>query len=239
MRAPLLLLCAVVLTATATASDRIGGSVGVTSDYRLDGLSLSGNKAAVQAEVHLQARTENGGAWFGGIWASTVRLTSDSDASAQLEGFLGRQWALNPDWQTSLTVAHYAHPWDRLLKHYDYDELTAAASFQDRLKLTVAYSPNTDLFSHYGFAENRTSIAWEAAGTLPIRGALAASAGLGYRDLSNLFGAGYWYGSAGLTYDRARVHASLMRIQTDATARHLFYRDIVDPAWVGTLLWTF
>jgi uncharacterized protein (TIGR02001 family) len=232
-----LLLCAVVLT--ATAGDRVGGSVGVTSDYRLDGLSLSGNKAAVQAELHLQTRTENNGAWFAGLWASTVRLSGQSDSSVQLEGFLGRQWTLNPDWLGTLTLAHYAHPWDSLLKHYDYDELTAEVSFRDRLRLTAAYSPNTDLYSYYGFVENRKSIAYEAAGTLPVWGALAATAGLGFRDVASFFGTGYWYGSAGLAYDRARVHASLIRIRTDRTARGLFYRDVVDPAWVGTLLWTF
>ncbi|MEJ1965359.1 MAG: TorF family putative porin [Gammaproteobacteria bacterium] len=224
---------------TATAGDRIGGSVGVTSDYRLDGLSLSGNKAAVQAELHLQARTEDNGAWFGGVWASTVRLNSQADSSVQLEGFLGRQWSVNPDLQTSVMFAHYAHPWDALLQHYDYDELTLEASYQDRLKLTAAYSPNTDLYSHYGFIENRASIAWEATATLPLRRTLAASAGLGYRDVSSFFGTGYWYGSAGVTYDRARLHASLMRIETDRTAERLFYRDFVEPAWVGTLLWTF
>ena len=224
---------------TATAGDRIGGSVGVTSDYRLDGLSLSGGKAAVQAELHLQARTENNGAWFGGLWASTVRLSGQFASSVQLEGFLGRQWALDPDWHSTLTVAHYAHPWDRLLKHYDYDELSAELSFRDRLKLTAAYSPNTDLYSFYGFIENRKSIAYEAAGTLPVWRSLAATAGVGFRDLASFFGTGYWYGSVGLAYDRARVHASLMRIYTDGTAQGLFYSDVIDPAWVGTLLWTF
>jgi hypothetical protein len=168
-----------------------------------------------------------------------VRLNGQSDSSVQLEGFLGRQWALNPDWQSTLMVAHYAHPWDRLLKHYDYDELTAELSFRDQLKLTAAYSPNTDLYSYYGFLENRKSIAYEATGTVPVRGSLAASAGLGFRDVESFFGTGYWYGSVGLAYDRARVHASLMHIRTDRTARQLFYSDAVDPAWVGTLLWTF
>jgi uncharacterized protein (TIGR02001 family) len=232
-----LLLLAVSLT--AGASDRLGGSVGMTSDYRLAGLSLSGNKSAVQAELHLQQPTIDGGAWFGGVWASTVRVDARADASVQLEGFLGRQWALAADWRGSMTVAHYAHPWDSWLQHYDYDELTAAASFRDRLKFTVAYSPNTDLHSHYGFIENRTSLSFEAAGTTPIRGPLAASAGLGFRDVSSFFDAGYWYGSLGLAYDRGKVHASVLRIQTDRTARRVFYSDVVEPAWVGTLLWTF
>ncbi len=237
MRALPFLLCAVVLT--ASAADRFGGSVGVTSDYRLEGLSLSAGTAAAQAEVHFQQPTEDRGAWYGGLWAATVRLGNQSSSSGQIGAFFGRQWALGPDWLGSVAVSHYAHPWNALLKHYDYDEMTVGASFRDRVKITAAYSPNTDLYSHYGFIENRRSIAYELAGTTPVRGPLAASAGIGFRDVTSFFGTGYWYGSAGLSYDRGRLHASVLRIQTDTTARALFYHDIVDPAWVGTLLWTF
>ena len=237
MRALPFLLCAVVLT--ATAADRIGGSVGVTSDYRLQGLSLSANTAAVQAELHFQQPMEDRGAWYAGLWASTVRLSNQSSSSAQIGAFVGRQFAMGPDWLGSVAVSHYAHPWNARLKHYDYDELTIAASFRDRLKFTAAYSPDTDLYSHYGFIENRRSLAYELAGTVPVRGSLAASAGVGFRDLSSFFGTGYWYGSAGLAYDRGPLHASVLRVHTDRTARQLFYSDIVDPAWVGTLLWTF
>jgi uncharacterized protein (TIGR02001 family) len=237
VRALPLLLCGVVLS--ATAADRIGGSLGVTSDYRLQGLSLSASTAAAQAELHYQEPAEDRGAWYGGLWASSVRLSSQSSSSAQIGAFVGRQFALGADWLGSVSVSHYAHPWNALLKRYDYDELTVGASFRDRVKMTVAWSPNTDLYSHYGFTENRRSIAYELAGTAPLRGPFAASAGVGFRDVSQFFGTGYWYGSAGLTYDRGPLHASVLRIQTDRTARELFYSDIVDPAWVGTLLWAF
>ena len=148
---------------------------------------------------------------------------------------------MGTDWLGSAVISHYAHPWNALLKRYDYDELTLGMSFRDRLKFTAAYSPDTDLYSHYGFIENRRSLAYEVAGTIPVRGALAASAGVGFRDVSDFFesSGGYWYGSAGLSYDRGHLHASLLRIQTDHTAQRLFYSDLVDPAWVGTLLWAF
>ena len=237
MRALPFLLCAVVLT--AAAADRIGGSLGVTSDYRLQGLSLSANTAAAQAELHFQQPTEDRGAWYAGLWASSVRLSNQSSSSAQIGAFIGRQFAMGPDWAGSVAVSHYAHPWNALLRHYDYDELTVGASFRDRLKFTAVYSPDTDLYSYYGFIENRRSMAYELAGTMPVRGPLTASAGVGFRDVSSFFDTGYWYGSAGLAYDRGRLHASVLRIQTDRTARKLFYSDIVDPAWVGTLLWAF
>lgn len=238
MRALPFLLCAVVFS--ATAADRIGGSIGVTSDYRLQGLSLSAGSPAAQAELHFLLPVEDRGGWYTGLWASTVRLADQSGSSVQVGAFIGREFALGADWLGSVSLSHYAHPWSALLRHYDYDELTVAASYRDRLKFTVAYSPNTDLYSHYGFIENRRSLAYEVAGTVPVHGSLGASAGLGYRDVSSFFDdGGYWYGSAGLTYDRGPLHVSVMRIQTDRTARRLFYGDIVDPAWVGTLLWSF
>ncbi len=237
MRALPFLLSVVVLS--ATAADRVGGSVGVTSDYRLEGLSLSAGKAAAQAELHVQLPTEERGGWYAGLWASTVRLANQTSSSGQIGAFLGREFAMGPDWLGSVTVSHYAHPWNALLKQYDYDELTVGASFRDRLKFTAAWSPDTDLYSHYGFIENRRSLAYEVTGTLPVRGPVGASVGVGFRDVSDFFDTGYWYGSAGLSYDRGPLHASVMRVQTDRTARRLFYDDIVEPAWVGTVLWIF
>ena len=213
--------------------------MGITSDYRLQGLSLSAGKAAAQAELHYQFPTEDRGGWYTGLWASSVRLANQSSSSGQIGAFLGREFSIGQDWLASVSLSHYAHPWDAFLKRYDYDELTFGASFRDRVKFTAAYSPNTDLYSHYGFIENRSSLAYEVAGSLPVRGALAASAGVGFRDVSSFFDTGYWYGSAGLAYDRGHLHASVLRIHTDRTARRLFYDDIVDPSWVGTLLWTF
>ncbi len=76
----------------------------------------------------------------------------------QIGAFVGRQFAMGPDWSGSVTLSHYAHPWNALLKQYDYDELTVGASYRDRLKFTAAYSPDTDLYSYYGFIKNRRSL---------------------------------------------------------------------------------
>jgi hypothetical protein len=107
-------------------------------------------------------------------------------------------------------------------------------------KLSAAYSPNTDLFTGwYGLVEDRKSLAFEATAGVPVKGAFAAAVGVGYRDITSFFDKGYWYGSVGLAYDRAGLHASLFRIETDATAQRLFTGEYASPGWVGTLLWTF
>lgn len=214
--------------------------MGVTSDYRLMGISLSDREPAAQAELHYQNRLRNESTWFAGLWSSTVKLNGESDSSVQLEAFLGAQWALGPDWQGKVTIAHYAHPWDSLWKRYDYDELTVETGFRDTFRLTAAYSPNADLYAEwYGLVENRKSLAFEATAGVPFKGSFAASAGVGYRDVTSFFDEGYWYGSVGVAYDKAGLHASIFRVQTDRTARQLFAGDTASPGWVGTLLWTF
>jgi hypothetical protein len=127
-----------------------------------------------------------------------------------------------------------------MLKHYDYDEITVEAGFRDTFTLTATYSPNTDLYADwYGLVEDRKSLAFEGMAGLPLKGSFAASAGVGYRDVTSFFDEGYWYGSVGLSYDRAGLHASVFRIQTDETAQRLFTGEYASPGWVGTLLWTF
>lgn len=234
---PLLLLA---ITLTAHAGDRFGGSFGVTSDYRLQGLSYSNTNPAAQAELHYQRLNENGNAWFGGLWGSTVKLDDQTESSVQVEAFLGRQWSMGTDWQGKITLAHYAHPWSSFWQRYDYDEVTLEAGYRDTVRFTASWSPNTDLYSRYtGLVENRRSVAFEASTGIPIRGSFAASAGVGYRDITSFFDTGYWYGSVGLAYDKDRLHASLYRVQTDRTARRLFYSESAEPAWVGTFLWSF
>jgi uncharacterized protein (TIGR02001 family) len=224
----------------AHAGERFGGSVGVTSDYRLQGLSYSNGNPAAQAELHYQSPADHGATWFGGLWASTVKLDDQTESSVQLEAFVGRQWTMGSDWQGKTTLAHYAHPWNSFWQRYDYDELTLEAGYRDTVRFTASYSPNTDLYSRYrGLVENRRALAFEATAGVPVRGSFAASAGVGYRDVTSFFGRGYWYGSVGLAYDKDRLHASLFRVQTDRVARRMFYADSAAPAWVGTFLWSF
>src|ERR1700744_5357291 len=103
----------------AAANDRFGGSAALTSDYRLYGLSQSDGEPAVQAEIHYQSNPDARSTWFGGLWASSVRLGNDQPRSVQLEACLGYQRALDADWQARLAVGHYAHPWNTLLREYD------------------------------------------------------------------------------------------------------------------------
>ena len=224
----------------AAADEHVGGSAALTSDYRLYGLSQSDGNPAMQAEIHYVGNPGARFTWFGGLWASTVRLSSRQPTSVQLEGFLGYQWALDADWQLRLAYGHYAHPWNSLLSRYDYDELSAAVAWRDAVSFAVAWSPNTDLYSSdRGYAGNERAVSYELTGHIPVWRTLALVGGVGYRDLQALFDTGYWYASAGLAYDAPRVHLSAIRAVPDNTARHLFYSDAAGPAWIATVLFSF
>jgi uncharacterized protein (TIGR02001 family) len=219
----------------ALANDRWGGSLALTSDYRLRGVTQSDGVAALQADVHYDSPS----GWMAGLWASSVRLYGQSNETVELNAFLGRQWRLNSDWSAKLVVSHYAHPWDSFAANYDYDDVMLGTAWRDRVFLTATWSPNTSIVSRYGVAWERSALNYDVTARAPITGRLSGFAGAGYYDLSELVATGYWYGSAGMVYDLPRLHLEVSRVQTSAAAKHLFYGGIADNRWTATLMWTF
>ena len=51
-------------------------------------------------------------------------------------------WQLNPDWSMQLGYVHYAYLNDND-SGYDYDEVSASVSYQQRATASVSWSPNT------------------------------------------------------------------------------------------------
>jgi uncharacterized protein (TIGR02001 family) len=236
VRAPPWLLAFIALP--ALANDRWGGSVALTSDYRLRGITQSDGVAAWQADVHYDSPS----GWIAGLWASSVRLyggSYESNETVELNAFLGRQWRLDSDWSARVVVSHYAHPWDSFSRNYDYDDVMLGTAWRDRLFLTATWSPNTSIVSSRGVAWDRSALNYDVTGRAPIAGRLSGFAGAGYYDLSELVGTGYWYGSAGVVYDLPWLHLEVSRVQTSAAAKRLFYGGIADNRWTATLMWTF
>ena len=219
----------------ALANDRWGGSVALTSDYRLRGVSQSDGSAALQADVHY----DSPGGWLAGIWASSVELYSQETTRIELNAFLGYRWAINSDWSARLVASHYAYPWNSAAKRYAYDDLTAGAAWRDRLFFSATWSPNSSIVSTRGFGWERSTLTYDITARAPVTSRLSGVAGVGYYDLSELIGTGYWYGSAGLAYDLPRLHFDVSRIQNSAAANRLFHGGVADNNWTATVMWTF
>jgi len=227
------LLC--LLTLPALANDRVGGSLVLTSDYRLHGVSQTDSSPALQADLHYGWPS----GWFAGGWATNYTLYGDDNRTVELNAFLGHRWRVGNDWSAKLMLSHYAHPWDARAKLYDYDELTAAAAWRDQLFFSVSWAPNNSVAWAHGIGLTQTSLAYDATARMPLRGSLSGMVGIGYYDLTDLVGTSYWYGSAGLVYDLPTVHLEVSRIQASGAARKLFYDGVADNCWAATLMWTF
>ena len=111
MRRLLLLAAAAATLATsAQAQDwALSGNLGVVSDYRFRGYSLSDEQPAVQGG--LDATHADG--WYAGVWASTIDeygLDQDGEgATVEVDFIAGRTFtALGYDWNAGL--AAYTYP---------------------------------------------------------------------------------------------------------------------------------
>lgn len=215
-----------------------GGMAGAVSNYVSRGLTLSDNDPSLQVDLHYHGS----GAWFAGAGTATVKRGYDGDVAAEINAYLGRDWALTPEWSARLVASHYAYAGSSDL--YDYDEVEASLGFRRRVTLTLAASPDTyqTLYadsSSYPGDRRGPAYAAEVAVSQPMAEGLAASAGLGYRDLRELADVGYVYGSIGLDYARGPLTLGASRIGTSHAALRICCGERPVNRWVANVFWHF
>jgi len=138
----------------------------------------------------------------------------------------------------TLSLHHYDYLGEPDRSRYDYDELSATLSWQDRLFVELTGSPDTykaDAAHRYG---RGAALAAELSGRVPLAYGLAAQLGLGYYDLQSEIGAGYGYWSAALSRQWAAWSLSVSYIGTDAAAQRLFGRAAGQRV-VASAVWSF
>jgi uncharacterized protein (TIGR02001 family) len=216
----------------ARADDRWGGSIGVTTDYIYRGISYSNERSALQGGVQWQGLP----GWSVGAWASTADFVRDVDYELDLHA--ARAWSLNEDWALQFGIVHYDYS-GATDHNYDYDELTASVSFQQRVTASVAWSPNTTRWSRGVFARERQAISYELTLLEPIGRHWSVCAGAGHYDLSDLFDAGYWYWNVGVAFNWESLQVDVLHIDTDATAERLFGSRLTGGRWTAALTWRF
>ena len=109
------------------AADLWGGSLALTSDYIVRGISRSNDRAALQLDVHY---LDNSG-FVAGLFASNTQIDPGEPSNVELDGFVGFAWTLSSDWRGRALLSHYAYPWSRHGSGYDYDELDLDATYQE------------------------------------------------------------------------------------------------------------
>ena len=217
------------------AADAWDGSLGATSDYLMRGISRSNGRAALQLDLHYMS---NSGI-IAGLFASNTQIDPSEPTDVEVSGFLGFAWNAGNDWHGKALASHYAYPWNRAGKRYDYDELDVDLAYQEWLDITFAYSPDAPRFLSYRGLFGAVSESAEVNVQRPVFGKLSATAGIGYSHLGGPDATGYVYGSVGAAYDLAPFSLAVSYVNTSAGAKALFYNAAASNRWTGTIIWRF
>jgi uncharacterized protein (TIGR02001 family) len=240
-RHPLLLSVAVACTygasSAAWADGSVGGSVDVTSDYIYHGLSQSDGDPALQGDIHY--RSESGGATaenFIGLWGSTIGRAA-TGGRYELNAYAGRTFLIDSDSSATAKYVHYAYPDSRGTPHYDYDELSATWAYQDRLFVTVAWTPDTAHYSERAVALCCRVLSYDVAVHQSLGHAFTVSAALGYDELSGLSGYAYW--NAGVAYAVGAFQLEVAYFGLQPREEYVYGDMLAGSHVVGTVVWRF
>ena len=222
-------------TARCAAADAWGGSLDLTSDYFVRGISRTDDRAALQLDLHYL----NSSGFIAGLFASNTHIDPSAPRDAELDAYLGFGWTAGPDWHGRILASHYAYPWNQAGSGYDYDELDVDVGFQEWLDITLVYSPNAPRYLESSGLIGVTSKSAELNLQRPIWATLSAVAGVGYSQYGGPGAADYVYWSVGAAYDIAPVSLVLSYVDTSAGAKALFYNAAASGRWTGTVIWRF
>ena len=214
------LLAAAMSAAAQAAPPQWGGSLTLSSNHLLRGVSRSSNDPALSAQVQVQSLD----GWLASLWVSSSRPRVQDSTTLEFAGTLGYARRIDQDWTLVGSYTHYEKPWGFRPGFYRYDEFTADLHWRESLLLSVSYSPDLSRYAPaYGPVWNRNAWTYEATWQQELRPHLRAWAGAGYYDLSDLYDDGYWYGSVGLGWRQGRWQLDASYVIPDHTATRLSY----------------
>jgi uncharacterized protein (TIGR02001 family) len=219
------------------AADGWGGSLDFSSDYLVRGISRTEHDPALQVELHYL----NSSGLIAGAFASNSQFEKRDARDVELSAFLGYAWHPVEDWSGRFLYSHYAYPWNRRGREYDYDEIDAVLSYRGWLQFSLNYSPNTPRYLMWPIdalkGESERSV--ELNLQRPVAKHLGVIGGVGYSYLGGPRGGGYVYWSAGAAYSFGSLSFSLLFVDTSSEAKALFYNAAAVRRVLGTAVWRF
>lgn len=212
---------AVVTAAEASSSATLDVEIGVVSDYRFRGLSLSDRKPAVQAGVTAVRR----GGGYASIWGSSIEEygAGEHGRGAKTEVDFALGWARSLGaLDIDASAQFYTYPGGTGVNYVEFPLSLSRAFGAWRWTIGGAYAPSQaaiDQHNAYGWF----GVTWETS-------ALAVDMRAGYED-----GAyapdGKWDWSVSVRHDFGPVTAGLAYVGRDRPAK--------DPVLVASLSATF
>jgi hypothetical protein len=87
-------LCFLEGAPRCAAADAWGGSLAVTSDYVVRGISRSDDRAALQLDLHYL----NASGFVAGLFASNAQIDGNESRDVEIDAFAGFAWTAGNDW---------------------------------------------------------------------------------------------------------------------------------------------
>ncbi len=195
-------------------------SLGLTSDYVHRGLSQSSGEPAVQAGLSL--RIPQG--VYAGVWGSTLdtsRLAPDfGDGDGyEIDVLLGIDRPLNADWSWGLSAGRYSYADNRSVLDYDYTEFQGSLGWRQRLRVGLAYSPDSTDHRRDDTPLSGARYAAEVALEWPLTRWLSATGGFGYQDAQAVSEVSHSFHSAGVNLRWRGLALGVTHYGTDGGAR--------------------
>lgn len=213
----------------------LGGSLDVTTDYLVRGISRTDDHSALQLDVHYLDPS----GFVADFFASNTQFDPSAPRDAELSTFLGYVWPEGRDWQGKVLVGNYSYPWNQAGSFYNYDEIAFEARYRDWLRVDLAFSPDTRRY-YYDRGTVRVQAEWaELSLQHPLIGKLSGTAGVGYYEMDGANATGYAYWSVGAGYDIASITLAFSFIGASRDANLLFYNAAVGGRWSATAIWRF
>jgi uncharacterized protein (TIGR02001 family) len=223
-------------TAIPTADDAQHGLslvLGAASEYAAHGLARSLGEPVLNAQLGYGF----GSGWQAAARGSTMNLNRGPGPSRELALYLGRHRALNDDWQLGASISRYAF-WQNVRGFsYDYTEATLEAEWRSMLRLRLQYSPDYSIFFRGRPVREFRTLTGEAQFSYALHRSVLGTVALGYYDLSDGIGKGYFFWSAGAVATRGRASFALSYVQVDAHAKELFSRPYTRNKLIASLAW--
>jgi uncharacterized protein (TIGR02001 family) len=239
------LVCVRVASAGIALAD-FGGSAALTSDYMFHGISQTCGDPAVQGDLHYRSSGgESAAEGFAGVWGSAGLGQSACGKAREVNFFAGYSFLTATDSSASLTYTHYGYPGGdytigRLAGHrYDYDALEGQWAWQDRIFVTLAWTPDALAYRNSSVVRDRTAYSYGVQLHQPLAGAFSLSAGVGYDEIADPFGTGYGFWNAGMGYALGALQLEAGYFRSASRAARLFGTYVAGGQASVSAVWRF
>ncbi len=226
--------------------DDFGASLALTSDYVFHGISQTCGDPAAQGDLHYRSSGGNSATEvFAGAWGSAGLGQSACGKAREVNFYGGFSFLTGADSGATVTYTHYGYPGgaytiSRLAGYrYDYDTFEGQWAWQDRLYLTVAWTPDALRYVDHSVARDRNALSYGVQVQQPLGRGVSLMAGLGYDEIADPRGTGYGFWNAGVSYAWGPVQLQVAYFGTASRAEHLFGTYVAGSRGAASALWRF